>query len=207
MQFRYVLAAAWIGFGVPIATLSAQDTLGVSPKWSVSLGVDPTHLDLSTRDPGVDARMVANLTRSWQSANSRFGRNISLMFGMDAPRQFNPGSDPQCCWIAVKRRYTGLTAGLSYDLPSISRFTPYLKGGAGVYYIQSRTEPAAGFLTTAELGYYPPGFGRNSFSMGANGGLGLKMKFGSREFFIEQMLHMLDVWGTGIYPLNFGLRF
>src|SRR5687768_13542510 len=81
MQFRYVLAAACMGFAVPIATLSAQDTLGVAPKWSISLGVDPTQLDLSTRDPGVDARMVANLTRSWQSANSRFGRNISLMFG------------------------------------------------------------------------------------------------------------------------------
>ena len=81
MHVRYVVAVSSLAIALPLASVSAQSTAPEPEKWSFSLGVDPTHLDLHTPDPGVDARMVANLTRSWQSGNSRFARHISLMVG------------------------------------------------------------------------------------------------------------------------------
>ena len=64
-------------------------------------------------------------------------------------------------------------------------------------------------LTTAELGYYQNGFVQRSFSVGLNGGLGIKVRLGKRELFIEQMLHSFDIGelNRGIYPLNIGIRF
>jgi hypothetical protein len=209
VDLRRSVAVSCLVVILPLVSVSAQDTLAQPPKWSLSLGVDPTNLNLSTPDPGVDARMVANLTRSWQSANSRFARHISLMMGTDAPRQMNPDSQCQGCWMKIMRRYAGLTAGASYDLFSASRFTPYLKGGTGIYYRTLETIPADGALTTAELAYYPNGFYQTVFSVGVNGGFGIKARFGSREFFIEQMLHSFDIGqlGKGVYPLNIGIRF
>jgi hypothetical protein len=210
MQARRVVGLSCLAVSLPLLSVSAQDTPPEPPKWSFSLGVDPTNLNLDTRDPGVEARMVANLTRSWESTNRRLGRHIALMVGTDAPRQMNMSSDPQCCWIDITRRYAALTAGVSYNLFSASRFTPYLKAGTGLYYTAWRREPADGNLTPAELGYYPNGFGRSGFSLGANGGLGIKMRLGSRELFLEQILHWFDPlqgMNTGVYPLNFGLRF
>lgn len=210
MRTRHVFAVSSLAIALPFTTVSAQSTVPEPLKWSLSLGVDPTHLDLHTRDPGVDARMVANLTRSWQSPGSRFARHISLMMGTDAPRERNPSSDPQCdCWQSISRRYAGLTAGASYDLFTASRFTPYLKGGTGIYYTTLSTEPTSGALTTSQLAFYPNGFYQNGFSVGANAGLGIKARFGSRELFIEQMLHAFDigVLSRGVYPFNIGIRF
>ena len=155
--------------------------------------------------------MVANLTRSWQSANSRFARHISLMVGTDAPREFNPNPvDPQCdCWMKITRRYSALTAGVSYDLLRVSRFTPYLKAGTGIYYNSITYGPSSGILDPVLLPYYADGFSEKRFSFGVNGGLGLKVRLWSHEVFIEQMLHTFDVsrMGTGVYPLNIGIRF
>lgn len=213
MQARYVAAIGFLAIALPLASISAQgnapDT--VTGRWSFSLGVDPTNLSLHTPEPGVDARMVANLTRSWQAQNSRFARNISLMVGTDAPRQITPSSDPQCaCTMRLSRRYAGLTAGASVDLVSVSRFTPYLKGGTGVYYTRFGRAPADGMLTPAELRLYQNGgFGQSDFSLGVNGGLGMKVRIGSHELFIEQALHAFDVrhLNVGVYPINIGLRF
>lgn len=210
MRIRHVVAAGSLAITLPLASGSAQDTASEPPKWSFSLGVDPTHFDLRTPDPGVEARMVANLTRSWQSANSRLARHITMMLGTDAPRETNPSPDQQCyCSTRSTMRYAGLTAGASYDLFSAWRFTPYLKGGTGVYYTSSRREPADGVLTIAELGYYQNGFVQKGFSVGLNGGLGIKVRLGKREFFIEQMLHSFDIGqlNWGVYPLNIGFRF
>ncbi len=207
MHIRQVVAASSLALALPLASISAQGTTPEPPKWSLSVGVDPTHLDLRTRDPGVDARMVANLTRSWQSANSRLARHISLMVGTDAPRKMNRSSDPQCdCWTSISRRYGGLTAGASYDLFGVSRFTPYLKGGTGIYYTTLNTWPANGWALVTDLPYF---YSRNGFSLGVNGGLGIKARIGSHELFIEEMLHAFDVrqLEKGVYPLNFGLRF
>jgi hypothetical protein len=212
MRYRRVIASSFLAASVPVALGFAQSApLPEPPKWSFSLGVDPTNLDLHTPEPGVDARMVANLTRSWQSANSRFARHISLMVGTDAPREFNPNPvDPQCdCWMKITRRYSALTAGVSYDLLRVSRFTPYLKGGTGIYYDSFTRGPSSGLLTPALLAYYGDGFSESHFSLGVNGGLGLKVRLGSHEIFIEQMLHTFDVrrTGTGVYPLNIGILF
>lgn len=211
MHVLRLAAVTSLAVALPLASISAQSTASEPAKWSFSLGVDPTHFNLHPPEPGVDARMVANLTRSWQSRNSRFARNISLMVGMDAPRQVTPSIDPLCaCAMRISRDYAGLTAGASYDLFSLSRFTPYLKGGTGVYYNKFGRGPADGMLTPAELLLYQNGgFGQSSFSLGVNGGVGMKVRIGSHELFIEQALHAFDVnnLGTNIYPLNIGLRF
>ena len=215
MLFRHVFAVSTFAIALPLASVSAQSTAPEPAKWSFSLGVDPTHFDLHTPEPGVNARMVANLTRSWQSGNSRFARHNSLMVSADAPRESQPFMisqfGPQCdCPMSVSRRYTGLTAGASYDLFRVSRFTPYITGGTGIYYNGYRRSPVRGFLTPSELAFYQNGgFSQDNFSLGVNAGLGFKVRIGSHELFIEQMLHKFDVRqpGIGIYPLNIGLRF
>jgi len=211
MRYCRVIASVCVAASLPLASGFAQSApLPEPPKWSFSLGVDPTHLDLHTPESGVDARMVVNLTRSWQSANSRLGRYVSLMVGMDVPREFNPSGDPQCdCLMDLRRNYSALTAGASYDLLRASRFTPYVKAGAGIYYIVASRDPMKGFLTPAEVPYYQARFA-SGFSLGVNGGLGLKARLGSHEFFIEQMIHSFDVSRRGmggVAPLNIGVRF
>ena len=214
MHFRYVAAVGSFVIALPLSSVHSQSTAPEPAKWSFSLGVDPTNLDLRRSEQGVEARMVANLTRSWQSANSRFGRHISLMVGADAPYQVEPGPGWQCagdCTMQLSRKYAGLTAGASYDLLRISRFTPYLTGGAGMYYSSSTRSPADGALTLSELVLYQNGggFGERRLSFGANAGLGLRVRLGSSELFVEQAYHRFDVRGAGgaVFPLNIGFRF
>jgi hypothetical protein len=196
----YTVTMLALALGAPLATLSAQSAPPEPSKWSLSLGVDPTDFDLRTRDPGVQARVVGNLTRTWQALGSRFGRQISVMFGADSPR-----SQENCygCWERVGKRYVGLTAGSSLALFRLSRFTPYLQTGAGIYYTH-----LGGNVNGANL-IPSPSYDRNRFSFGVNGGLGIKAKLGSHEFFVEQMLHAFDVRisDKGVYPLNFGIKF
>jgi len=223
MQLRHVVAASSLAIALPLTSVSAQTTApsaqSTTPdtvKWSFSLGVDPTSLNRNTPDAGVDARMVANLTRSWQSAHSRWGRYISLMVGTDAPREvqsviFGPGGPCTDCAMDVMTRYAGLTVGATYDLFRVSRFTPYLTGGTGIYYTTLSRSPADGSLTPSELAFYQNsgGFYQHNFSVGLNAGLGLKVRIGSHELFIEQMVHRFDIGtlGVGISPLNIGIRF
>jgi hypothetical protein len=216
MQFRYVLAISSFAIAVPSASLHAQDTAPAPGKWSLSVGVDPSNLDLHTPEPGVQASMVANLTRNWQSANSKFGRHISLMVGLDAPHEmqpllFTPSGPQQCdCAMHLSRKYAGLTAGASYDLVRVSRFTPYVTGGAGVYYDGYQSAPTRGFSTAAELQLYQNGaFSDHTFSLGANAGLGLRVRLGSHELFVEQAIHQFDLTrrGVGVAPLSIGFRF
>jgi hypothetical protein len=223
MQLRYVVAASSLALALPLASVSAQtatpsaqSTTPDAATWSFSLGVDPTNLDLHPPGSGVDARMVANLTRSWQSAHSRWARHISLMVGTDAPREvqpifFGPVGAPCDCAMDVMTRYAGLTVGATYDLFRVSRFTPYLAGGTGIYYTTLSRSPADGILTPSELAFYQNsgGFYQHNFSVGVNAGLGLKVRIGSHELFIEQMVHRFDIGtlGVGISPLNIGIRF
>jgi hypothetical protein len=222
MQLRFVVAVSSLAIALPLASVSAQTTTPPAQtapepaKWSFSLGVDPTAFHLNTPEPGIEARMVANLTRTWQSGTSRWARHISLMVGGDAPHDVQPGLPslfglPQCvCSMHISRRYAGLTAGASYDLFRVSRFTPYLTGGAGLYYSEFGRS-TDGLLTSGELAVYGTDFSSNNFSLGVNAGLGLKVRLGSHELFIEQMLHDFNVrphYGSGaIAPLNIGIRF
>ena len=230
MQLRFAVAVSSIALALPLASVSAQSTTPpaqttapsaqsttpATARWSFSLGADPTAFDLNTPEPGINARMVANLTRSWQSGNSRWARHISLMVGGDAPHDASQGLPslfglPQCaCSMHLSRRYAGLTAGASYDLFRVSRFTPYLSGGTGLYYSEFGRS-TDGVLTSADLAFWGRDFSRNNFSLGVNAGLGLKVRLGLHELFIEQMLHDFDVyprhWGGAIAPLNVGIRF
>jgi hypothetical protein len=205
MESRHVVVACCIALVLPLASGSAQNPSSEPPKWSLSLGVDPTHLNLHTPEPGVEASFVASLTRSWLSANSPLTRHIALMVGRDAPRQFQPDDTCDCWWRAF-RSYSALTAGASYDLFRISRFSPYVKAGTGVYYTKRGTEPVDNIILTSQLSYYNY---RSGFSLGVNGGLGVKVRIGSHELFIEQVLHAFDVrrMQRGVYPLIIGFRF
>jgi hypothetical protein len=231
MQLRFAVAASSIALALPLGSVSAQSTTPpaqttaqsaqsttpATARWEFSVGVDPTAFDLNTPEPGINARMVANLTRSWQSGNSRWARHISLMVGGDAPHDASQGIPSlwglpsQCaCSMHISRRYAGLTAGASYDLFRVSRFTPYLTGGTGLYYSGFRRS-IDGVLTPSELAVYGRNFSWNDFSVGANAGLGVKVRLGSHELFIEQMLHDFsvrrDYRAGAIAPLNVGIRF
>jgi hypothetical protein len=138
------------------------------------------------------------------------------MVGGDAPHDASQGIPsffglPECaCSMHLSRRYAGLTAGASYDLFRVSRFTPYLSGGTGLYYSEFGRS-TDGVLTAGDLAFWGRDFSRNNFSLGVNAGLGLKVRLGLHELFIEQMLHDFDVyprhWGGAIAPLNIGIRF
>jgi putative component of membrane protein insertase Oxa1/YidC/SpoIIIJ protein YidD len=219
MQIRQVFAVSAFAIALPLASVSAQSTAPESGKWSFSLGVDPTNFDLHPPEPGagVQVRMVANLTRSWQSANSKWTRHISLMVGADASRQVQPFGPsggvygPTCdCPMRVSRRYAGLTAGLSYDVFRVSRFTPYITGGTGFYVNGYRRSPVNEVLTPAEIPLYLNGAdSHDAFSLGVNGGVGLKIRIGSRELFLEQKVHQFDISqpGVGVNPFSIGIRF
>ena len=184
----------------PLASSSAQSDPVEPPKWSLSLGTDLTDFDLRTRDPGVHARVVGNLTRTWQSPGSRFGRHISLMLGADSPQ-----SQENCygCWNRVGKRYASLTAGSSVDLFHVWKLTPYVQSGAGVYYTKLTGDVNGAAVIPSPI------YNRSRFSLGVNGGLGIKARFGSHEFFVEQILHAFDAReiDRGVYPFNFGFRF
>lgn len=203
MNRTSVLALA-VSLGLPFSTAAAQSDSALStseretPKWAFSLGADPTQLDFRTRDPGIQLRGVATLTRIWQNPSSRFSRQVSLMAGADAPRSL-----VQCygCWARVTKQYAALTAGVAADLFHAWRFTPYVHTGAGVYYTH-----LSGSLSTFDDGpaSRPP---RNDFSFGMNGGLGIKARLGSHEIFIDETLHAFDVHtiDRGVYPLSIGI--
>jgi len=202
MNYSRVFAIG-LSFILPLSAASAQsDSLTSSniptPKWEFSLGADPTHFDLNTRDPGVDLRMVGTLTRSWQSPGSRFSRQLSLMVGGDAPHS----ASPICLGCPGPKRFAGVTAGASADLFHLGRFAPYLHGGAGLYY----SHTGAGISSVGDAVF--PQRARNDFSLGINGGLGIKARLFSHELFIDQTLHAFDIGAIdrGVYPLSFGIK-
>ncbi|MFL5545294.1 MAG: hypothetical protein ACJ792_11345, partial [Gemmatimonadaceae bacterium] len=84
-----------------------------------------------------------------------------------------------------------------------SRFTPYRHTGAGVYYTKMSGDVNGAALTSSTI------YNRDRFSFGVNGGLGIKTRLGSHEFFIEEMLHAFDVreMARGVYPLKIGISF
>jgi hypothetical protein len=221
MSFSHVASVACLAIALPLASMIAQTTSSTpsresdQSRWSFSLGADPTRFDLTKPESGSQARMVANLTRSWQSAGSRWARHVSLMLGGDAPVVVQPwilgltsaGCD---CPMRISQRYAGFTAGASYDVFRVSRFTPYVTGGTGLYYNGYGRTPVREILTPEEIPLYTNGGSAQSkFSVGVNAGLGLKIRLGSHDLFIEQMFHKFDINqpGIGVYPLNVGIRF
>jgi hypothetical protein len=207
MNFSHAVAVVALALTIPFASAAGQTASEEPSKWSLSLGVDPTNLDLRTRDPGVSARVVGNLTREWRAPNSSFGRQLSLMVGGDAPIKGSPANSQDCslsCWTSVSRKYASLTAGVSWDVVHVSRFTPYVRGATGLYYTKWSGNTATGSALAGQSMY-----SRSGFSLGANGGLGIKARLGSHEFFIEQALHAFDLrhFDKGVYPISFGIKF
>lgn len=202
MNNRRLLVVLVLGSGIPVTAASAQsDSVSAAkiepPKWSVSLGVDPTRFDSRT----YNTRLVGTVTRIWQKPGSRFTREVSLAAGT-----YTPGGGAYCdgCWSNWAEQYVGLTAGSSAELFHLWRFTPYVHGGAGLYYTRfsATTSSWNGILSSSNVT-------RNNFSFGLNGGFGIRAKILSHELFIDQTLHAFDVraLNRGMYPLSIGFRF
>lgn len=201
MNYPRLLAALVVGGGIPFLSASAQsDSVSAPkielPKWSVSLGVDPTRFDPKT----YNTRLVGTLTRTWQKPGSRFSRDVSLVAGTYTPG----GTYCNGCWSNWVEQYVGLTAGASAELFHLWRFTPYVHGGAGLYYTRfsATTSSWDGILSSSNVT-------RNNFSLGLNGGFGIRARILSHELFIDQTLHTFDVraLNRGMYPLSIGIRF
>ncbi len=201
-----VLALAACFTALPL-TLPAQAVVDLPPaKWSLSLGVDPTHFDLRTKDPGVDARFAATGARLWQLRNPALTTHVALMLGLDAPRglpetEISPELD-------VSRYYAALTAGGSYEMSQASRVRPYVTGGGGGYFNDVGWKIACtGATCDPRLAKYQQNFRETTF--GVNGGLGVNVSFGKKVLFIEQRFHGFDVTrlDNGVHPFSVGMRF
>jgi hypothetical protein len=105
---------------------------------------------------------------------------------------------------SFSKKYASLTAGVTWDVLRVSRFTPYVRTGAGVYYTSRTSNTTTGAALTNQSVYRS-----REWSPGGSVGLGIKAKLGSHEFFIEQMLHAFDLRrpDRGVYPINFGINF
>ena len=205
MRFiRSAVAAALLA--APINSVAAQVNAEDSrTPWSFSLGADPLNFDLRTRDPGVNARVVSTLTRSWQAANPALKLHMSVMLGADAPRGF-AGLDEGYS-VDISRRYAGVTTGASYELFRKSRFSPYFIAGAGIYRDVLRSDVRCEAASCPSALILAPRYDKTS--LGLNGGLGVNVRLGSRRIFVEQRLHAFDInrLDRGIHPLSIGFRF
>lgn len=193
-----------VSLALPLTTSSGQSDSASSssaapPKWEFSLGADPTDLNLSASGGDVHGHFVSSLTRNWQGTSSKFSRQLSLMVGADAP--YHGGV--VCYGCRTNREYAALTAGVSVDVFNASRFTPYLHTGAGLYY-----ERFGGRESVVGGDALIPNPASNNFSLGIKGGLGVKARLFSHEFFVDETLHAFDVRAVnhGVYPLSIGIR-
>lgn len=202
MLIRNVVAVSSFAIVLPLASVPAQHTTLDPAKWSASFGVDPTILE-GRPGESFKTRMVATLTRTWQSKSSPLASHLSLMFGGDT-RVRSPNLMCVGCWDRVPKTYAGLTTGTSFELFRGSRFSPYAKTGLGLYYTKLSAERPAGSEYVSDPNYFNSGF-----SLGLNGGLGIKARLWSRELFIEQAAHAFDIHGMHktVYPFSIGIRF
>jgi hypothetical protein len=186
-------------------SVSAQEK---APDWSLSAGTDPTHLDLRTRDPGVDARFIGTLTRSWATRFERLRVTAQVMAGADAPHGFR---DIEGRETHLGRSYYAATIGGRYTLPAISRFRPYLTAGTGFYHNSLRQEsPTTCVPDVACLPSSDPLIVTRSSrnSLGGNAGIGVSTRIKGREFFVEQSVHVFDLrGGQSVAPFSIGIRF
>jgi opacity protein-like surface antigen len=188
-------------------TMPAQAALDIPrARWSLSLGVDPTHFDLRTRDPGVDARFAATGARLWHNRNPALTTHVGLMLGGDAPRalpetEISPELD-------VSRYYAALTAGGAYEFSLRSRVRPYVSAGGGGYFNDVGWKIACtGATCDPRVAKYQQRFRETTF--GVNGGVGLNVSFKNNVLFVEQRFHAFDVTrlDNGVHPLSVGVRF
>ena len=130
------------------------------------------------------------------------------MIGTDAPRLIIPAATRNAT-AATHLGDIRRSHGRGHTICSFCPDYSVLKGGTGLYYRTFDRQPANGYILTSQLIYYQNGFSQSAFSLGANAGLGIKVRLWSREFFIEETLHSFDVWelNKGVYPLTIGVRF
>lgn len=197
----------------PLFEASAQEkTPEASAKWSISVGIDPRHLDLRTRDPGVDARFIGTLTRSWATGFERLRLKAELMGGVDAPRGFHDTDGTLCggCDVNISRSFASAGVGATFQLLRSSRFSPYLTGGTGIYHNRSAAQSPLDCTDSYCITGGKPYYFRQSreTSLGLNGGIGINFRAGGREYFVQQSAHAFDFrQGLNMFPLSVGIRF
>lgn len=210
---KFATAFTVAALSAPLFEGSAQTpSTETSSNWSLSVGTDISHLDLRTRDPGVDARFIGTLTRSWATRFEKLRLNAELMGGLDAPRGFRDRDGTLCggCEVNTSRRFASAGVGATFHLLRKSRFNPYVTAGTGIYHNRSGAQsPLDCSNSTCNARSNPFYFWqRNTTSFGLHGGAGVSFQLGGREFFLQQSAHAFDVrQGMIISPLSIGIRF
>ena len=211
MKFQVVLM--FVALIVPLLETSAQDqTPEVPSTWSLSLGADPSHFDLRTRDPGVDARFIGALTRSCATRFERVRLNAELMIGVDAPRGFRDTDGSLCggCDVNARRHFTALGAGATVQLLRTGRLKTFISGGMAIYdnsaSARSPLSCTDSYCITGGKPFYI--WESNRTSLGLNGGLGVSFRLLGREFTLQQSAHVFDFrGGQTVFPLTLGIGF
>jgi hypothetical protein len=210
---KFKVAFMFIVAALPLVKASGQSQTSETPSsWTLSLGADPSHLDLRTRDPGVDARFVGTLARSWATRFERLRLKAEIMAGMEAPHGFRDTDGSLCggCDVNARRRFGSVGVGANLQLLRTSRFKAYLTGGAGFYhnhsFARSPLDCTDSYCITGGKPYYF--WQSNRTSVGLNGGVGMSFRLGGREFFLQQSAHRFDLRaGEAVFPLTFGIGF
>jgi hypothetical protein len=211
MTFK--IAFMLVTAALPLSRVSGQTQAPeTSSGWTLSLGADPSHFDLRTRDPGVDARFIGALNRSWATRFERVRLKAELMAGFEAPRGFRDPTGSLCagCDINARRRFGSIGVGANLQLLRTSHFKTYLTGGTGIYhnwsFARSPLECTDSYCTTGGRPFY---FWQSiRTSVGLNGGFGVGFRLGGREFFMQQSAHVFDLQGSrAIFPLTLGIGF
>jgi len=213
MKFNFVLMFVALTLPLVETSAQAQEKRPDGPStWALSLGTDPSHLDLRTRDPGVDARFIGALGRSWATRFERVRLEAELMAGVEAPRGFRDIDGSLCagCDVNVRRRFTALGAGARVQLLRTPRFRTYVTGGLGIYHnVASAKSPLSctdSYCVTGGKPFYV--WQSNRTSLGLNSGLGVSFRLMGREFFLQQSVHVFDLrGGQTVFPLTLGIGF
>jgi len=208
-------AAVFTLVAAALPLLKAAGQSGTSEgasSWIFSVGVDPSHLDFRTRDPGVDARFVAALSRSLATRFERVTFKVEVMTGFDAPRGFRDTDGSLCggCDVNERRRFASVGAGATVQLLRTSRFKTYITGGMGIYQnVATAKSPLSCTDSYCVTGGKPFYFWQsNRTSIGLNSGAGVSFRLLGREFFLQQSAHVFDLrGGQTVFPLTLGIGF
>lgn len=210
---KFKVGLTFVTAALPMLRASGQSQASEpASSWTLSFGADPSHFDLRTRDPGVDARFIGALSRSWATRFERVRLKAELMAGFEAPRGFRDPTGSLCggCDIDARRRFGSVGVGANLQLVRTSHLKTYITGGTGIYQnwsvARSPLDCTDSYCTTGGRPFY---FWQSvRTSVGLNGGFGVNFRLGGREFFMQQSVNFFDVRGSRvIFPLTLGIGF
>lgn len=210
---KFKTAFMLVTTALPLMKASGQSQASdPASNWTLSLGADPSHFDLRTRDPGVDARFIGALSRSWATRFERVRLKAELIVGVEAPRGFRDSDGSLCggCDVNVRRHFTALGAGATVQLLRTSRLKTFISGGIAIYdnsaSARSPLSCTDSYCITGGKPFYI--WESNRTSLGLNSGVGVSFRLLGREFTLQQSAHVFDLrGGQSVFPLTLGIGF